>query len=116
MSWLKNIFNLCLLAGLFFLLAFSNFQQDALPCKGVTITLENEATSFVTRGEVLQIINSLVDSVGLPLNEFPLYEIEKTIEQHAQIKAAEVFVLPNGVLTVIVTQKEPLVRLQNTHG
>ena len=117
MSWLKNIFNVCLLAGLFFLLAFTNVQQDAYPCKGLTITLENEATSFVTRGEVLQIINSLVDSIqGLPLNKFPLYEIEKTIEQHAQIKAAEVFVLTNGMLTVTVTQKEPLVRLKNTQG
>ena len=86
-----------LLGGLFFLLAFSNVQQDAYPCKGVSIALENEATSFVTRGEILQIINSLVDSIdGLPLNELPLYEMEKTIEQHALIKAAEVFVLPNG--------------------
>ena len=117
MNWLRNIFNVCLLGGLFFLLAFTNVQQDAYPCKGVSIALENEATSFVTRGEILQIINSLVDSIdGLPLNELPLYEMEKTIEQHALIKAAEVFVLPNGELKVTVTQKEPLVRVQNAQG
>ena len=117
MNWLRNIFNVCLLGGLFFLLAFTNVQQDAFPCQGVSVALENEATSFVTRGEVLQMINSLVDSiVGLPLNELPLYEIEKTIEQHALIKVAEVFVLPNGELKVTVTQKEPLVRVQNAMG
>ena len=117
MNWLRNIFNVCLLGGLFFLLAFTNVQQDAFPCQGVSVALENEATSFVTRGEVLQMINSLVDSiVGLPLNELPLYEIEKTIEQHALIKVAEVFVLPNGDLKVTVTQKEPLVRVQNAMG
>ena len=117
MNWLRNIFNVCLLGGLFFLLAFTNIQQDEYPCKGVSIALQNEANSFVTRGEVLQIINSLVDSIdGLPLSALPLYEMEKTIEQHALIKAAEVFVLPNGELTVTVTQKEPLVRVQNAQG
>lgn len=117
MNWLRNIFNLFLLVGLFFLLSFANVQQDAFPCKGVSIAFKNEATSFVTRGEVLQIINSLVDSIqGLPLIELPLYEMEKTIEQHALIKAAEVFVQLNGKLTVTVTQKEPLVRVQNAQG
>jgi len=117
MRWLRNILNVCLLVGLFFLLAFTSIQQESYPCKGVSIALENEATSLVTRGEVLQIINSLVDSIdGLPLNEFPLYEIEKTIEQHALIKSAEVFVLPNGELNVTVRQKEPLVRVKNAQG
>ena len=98
-----------MLARGLFLLAFTNSQQDAYPCKGVSIALENEATSFVTRGEVLQIINSLVDSIdGLPLNELPLYEMEKTIEQHALIKASEVFVLPNGELTVTVKAKRAI--------
>ena len=117
MNWLRNIFNICLIVGLFSLLAFTKVQQDLYPCKGVSIVLENENTSFVTRGEVMQIINSLVDSIdGLPLNELPLHEIEKKIEQHALIKVAEVFVLPNGELTVIVKQKEPMVRVQNMQG
>ena len=117
MSWLRNIINVSLLVGLLFLLAFTNVQQDTYPCKGVSIALENKATSFVTTAEVLQIINSLVDSIdGLPLKELPLYEIEKTIEQHALIKAAEVFVLANGELFVTITQKEPLVRVYNAHG
>ena len=42
--------------------------------------------------------------------------MEKNIEQHALIKSAEVFVLPNGDLTVNVTPKEPLVRVQNVQG
>lgn len=117
MRWLRNIFNVSLLGGLFFLLAFTSVQQDAYPCKGVSIALENEVTSFVTREEVLQILNSLVDSIdGLPLNELPLYEMEKTIEQHALIKESEVFVLPNGELNITVTQKEPFVRVQNAQG
>ena len=117
MRWLINIFNASLLCGLLFLLAFTKVKQDSFPCKGVTIKLENEATSFVTRGEVLQIINSLVDSIdGLPLDELPLYEMEKTIQQHALIKTAEVFVSPNGQLIVKVKEKEPVVRLQNTQG
>ena len=117
MRWLINIFNASLICGLIFLLAFTSVKQDSSPCNGVTIKLENEATSFVTKGEVLQIINSLVDSIdGLPLDELPLYEMEKTIEQHALIKTAEVFVLPNGQLIVKVKEKEPVVRLQNTQG
>ncbi len=117
MKWLKNIFNLCLLACLFFLLAFTKIQQDVYPCKGISISLGNEETSFITRGEVLQIINSLVDSVkGISLKELPLYEIEKQIEQHTLIKGAEAFVLPSGELIITVTQKEPLVRVQNIQG
>jgi len=117
MRWLINIFNASLICSLLFLLAFTSVKQDSFPCNGVTIKLENEATSFVTKGEVLQIINSLVDSIdGLPLDELPLYEMEKTIEQHALIKTAEVFVLPNGQLIVKVKEKEPVVRLQNTQG
>ena len=63
MNWLRNILNVCLLGGLFFLLAFASVQQDAYPCKGISVALENEATSFITRGEVLQIINSLVGDI-----------------------------------------------------
>ena len=66
---------------------------------------------------MFQIINSLVDSIdGLPLNALPLYEMEKSIEQHSLIKSAEVFILTNGELTVMVMQKDPLVRVQNVQG
>ena len=59
----------------------------------------------------------MVDSIdGLPLNALPLYEMEKSIEQHSLIKSAEVFILTNGELTVMVMQKDPLVRVQNVQG
>lgn len=105
------------LGALFFLLGFTAVQQEKYPCQGVSISLEDEASSFVTKGEILLIINSLVDSVdGLPLKELPLYEIEKTIEQHALVKSAEAFVLPNGELKVSLAQKQPVVRVQNGQG
>lgn len=117
MKWLKNILNVLLLGTLFFLLGFTAVQQEEYPCQGVSIVLEDETSSFVTKGEVLLIINSLVDSIeGLPLKELPLYEIEKTIEQHALIKSAEAFILPNGELNVRLEQKQPVVRVQNGQG
>jgi cell division protein FtsQ len=39
--------------------------------------------------------------------------MEKTIEQHGLIEDAEVFVLPSGELQVELTQKKPIVRVQN---
>jgi cell division protein FtsQ len=114
MSWLKNIAYVILVGGLAFLLGFTEQQQEALPCAGVKIQLNNEVESFVTRGEVIHILNSIVDSLsGLPTKELPLYEMEKTIEQHGLIEDAEVFVLPSGELQVELTQKKPIVRVQN---
>lgn len=115
MQWLKGILNASVLVGLAFLLSFTEKQQESLACKGVSIQLDNEATSFINRGEVLLILNSLVDSVeGLPLSELPLYEIEQTIEQHALVATAEAYVLPNGSLRISLKQKEPIVRVKNT--
>lgn len=117
MNWLKNIVYLILFGGLVVLLGFTEQQQDALPCAGVQIQVNNEAESFVTRGEVIHILNSIVDSLsGLPIKELPLYEMEKTIEQHGLIENAEVFVLPSGELQVEFTQKKPIVRVQNRSG
>ena len=117
MKWLKGIINVSLLVGLGFLLSFTEQQQQNLPCQGVSIQLEDELTSFISRGEILLLLNGLVDSVeGLPLSELPLYEIELTIEQHALIAEAEAYVLPDGALEVVLKQKEPMVRLQHQSG
>lgn len=117
MNWLKKILNILLLGVLFFLLGFTAVQQEEYPCQGVSIALEDETSSFITKGEVLLIINSLVDSIeGLPLKQLPLYEIETTIEQHALIKSAEAFILLNGELKVRLEQKQPVVRVQDGQG
>ena len=74
----------------------------------------NEASSFITKREILQIINSIVDSVeGLPIHEISLYEIEQTICNHPHIQSADVFLLPNAELQVHVSQKKPIVRVFN---
>lgn len=112
--WLKGILNVCMLVGLVFLLSFTEQRQENLACKAVSIHLDKEATSFINRGEVLLILNSLVDSIeGLPLSQLPLYEIEQTIEQHALVAVAEAYVLPDGSFNVSLTQKEPIVRVKN---
>ena len=113
MIWLRYILNLLAIILLIVLLSFTQRKQEVLPCKEVKILISNEASSFITKREILQIINSIVDSVeGLPIHEISLYEIEQTICNHPHIQSADVFLLPNAELQVHVTQKNHCQSLQ----
>lgn len=114
MIWLRYILNLLAIISLIVLLSFTQRKQEVLPCKEVKISISDEASSFITKSEILQIINSIVDSVeGLPIHEISLYEIEQTICNHPHIQSADVFLLLNAELQVHVSQKKPIVRVFN---
>lgn len=117
MIWLRYILNLLAIISLIVLLSFTQRKQEVLPCKEVKISIIDEASSFITKVEILQIINSIVDSIeGLPIHEISLYEIEQTICNHSHIQSADVFLLPNAELQVHVSQKKPIVRVFNLSG
>ena len=117
MIWFRYILNVLAIISLIVLLSFTQRKQEVLPCKEVKISIIDEASSFITKREILQIINSIVDSVeGLPIHKISLYEIEQTICNHPHIQSADVFLLPNAELQVHVSQKKPIVRVFNLSG
>lgn len=115
MKWLRYILNSLFLGGVIFLLAFTNKQQEELACVGMQIELGDESTSLMSRGEMILLLNAVVDSIeGASLKDLPLYEMELSLEQHPLVAEAEVYLTPAGELMVNLSSKEPIMRVKDS--
>ncbi len=81
--------------------------------KGLIVTIENPEINFVTKDEVINIIEDLgIYPEQTLINTVNCKEIEKNIENNQWVKSAEIFVSANNFINVKVQQKNPVVRIQ----
>jgi cell division protein FtsQ len=81
--------------------------------KGLIVTIENPEINFVTKDEVINIIEDLgIYPEQTLINTVNCKEIEKNIENNQWVKSAEIFVSANNFINVKVQQKTPVVRIQ----
>jgi cell division protein FtsQ len=81
--------------------------------KGLIVTIENPEINFVTKDEVIKIIEDLgIYPEQTLINTVNCKEIEKNIENNQWVKSAEIFVSANNFINVKVQQKNPVVRIQ----
>ena len=107
-----------LIAGLLFTMGFVNKQQDALLCKTLNVTVNQENDLyFLDKLDVIQLIKDRGDSiVGQPKSTVNVSEIEKSLNSHSNIANAEAYMSINGEMKVEVTQRQPVVRVMNLDG
>ena len=99
------------------MLGFTYKQQEEQACIGMQIELGDESTSLMSRGDMILLLNSVVDSIeGASLGELPLYEMELSLEQHPLVAEAEVYLTPAGELMVNLSSKEPIMRVKDSQG
>jgi cell division protein FtsQ len=81
--------------------------------KGLKVVMKNPAISFVTQDDVI----SMLEDNGLTKQKtfekkVKVKQIEQQLETNKWISDAVVFSSANGILNINITQKEPVVRIQ----
>lgn len=87
-------------------------------CRNVDIVLLDSAQNrFVTKAEVVEIMESFMGPCeGKAVNEINLHLIEKLLDQRSAIKKSQASITRDGRLTVEITQRKPVLRIQTENG
>ncbi len=115
MRKLKNILLISIL--LLYLVIISSTISDTrkqVHCNGINIEIKDKSiTGFLSAAEVNEIISSRKNVIGMSLKDINLKEIEQILMQFPAIKSAQCYLTEDGKLNVLVTHREPVVRIFN---
>ena len=102
-----------IISALFYLSWSSLFHLDIQKCSKVQIQVDTEGDLFFINSEMVEeMIFSKVDSlVGKSYEDINIYLLEEFVNQHRNIKKAELYLSLDGTLSISVKQREPLVRV-----
>ena len=116
MKLLKNIlFEILVIIYLTVVLSFVEKQRISTTCKGVAVEIDKDQPhDFVNQDEVIKTIsNKGVKTKGVVLERINILKLEKAISYNPSIERCDVYRSINGVLCVIVKQRNPIVRIMN---
>lgn len=105
-------------SALVFTLGFVSDRQQFVKGKTPQITINSDGdNSFVDEDDILQFLKDRNDTLnGQPLNQINVFELEKALNAHPSVAAADVAVNVNGDVTINITQRKPIVRIINDLG
>ena len=109
-----NISYLFLIVTVLFYLSWSSlFYLDIQKCNKVQIEVDTEGDLFFINTEMVkEMILSKVDSLnGKAYEDINIYLLEEFLNEHPNIKKAELYLSLDGILSIDVKQREPLVRV-----
>jgi len=109
-----------LVSGLIISLAFVNDQADEVKCSKIRVKIEPEnILLFVDRETVIKTIRADGDEkmiTGEKISSLNISALEKKLINNKMILHAQVFTDLNGVLTVNIIQREPILRILKPDG
>jgi cell division protein FtsQ len=114
MKKLRNlILGILLMGYLATILGFVSKERSSVTCDKIDIRIKDSLDrQFVTKREVLRIINRVNDTIkGRKFENIRSPEIENQLLKHPAIKSAELYQTIKGDLRVEVQQREPVVRI-----
>lgn len=117
MSLKRKILNYCIatvLAAVVIFAGVTTSRRAANPvCSAITIVVKDStARQYVTPAELrLQLIQAGLWQVGEPLSKISCHKIEQNLLTHPMLRRAECYELTNGEVRIIVTQRQPVVRI-----
>jgi cell division protein FtsQ len=120
-NW-KKILNVTLwtlgCTALVFTLGFVSDRQQFVKGKAPQIIIDQrDENSFVEEEDILEFLKDRNDTlVDQPLHQINVYELERALNAHPSVAAADVAVNVNGDVIITVTQRKPIVRVINTSG
>ena len=118
MKILVKILSLLLLALVLVLPSFTEKKTSEMLCSGINVVITDSTDyQFVTRNDVLSLLNSRSDSVlGRKIEDISVEKLEKKISGLSEVKSVEAFFDINGTLNVLVNQRVPIMRIQPDNG
>lgn len=82
-------------------------------CKGVNITIENPEINFVTKEDIVNIIeNEGIKPNVILVKDINCKLLESKIESNKWVSSSELFISPNNFINVKVEQRKPVIRIQ----
>ncbi len=117
-KYVSFIGGLVIIVGIGLLYGFSYSKNAHAKITRIAVKFLENPPAFVTEKKVN---NLLKQSASNPLNkaksQINLFQLEEDLNADKMIEIAEVFYKPSGELQVLLTQRVPLVRIQNgTHS
>lgn len=87
-------------------------------CRSITYILaDGDERVYVFRNELEGMLHSLdIHPVGCRVDQLSLQRIENTVRQHPMVRTAECYITPWHDVRVVITQRVPLLRVQNADG
>ena len=87
-------------------------------CRSITYILaDGDERVYVFRNELEGMLHSLdIHPVGRRVDQLSLQRIENTVRQHPMVRTAECYITPWHDVRVVITQRVPLLRVQNADG
>lgn len=119
LTYLGYIILLAALGGYFFCALMLEKKGKAKEiCRSVKVTLLDSAQNkFVTPQEVTDIIDGFTGKpVGKRNNEIDLNIIEELLNKRSAIKNAQVSLTKKGKMSINITQRRPVLRIQTPNG
>jgi cell division protein FtsQ len=119
MNKLMGILKWVLLLGYFpVMLAFVSVSHQSVVCSEVNVIVKDSAQArFVNAEDVRKsILNAYPSLLGGTVSELNFDEMEAFVNQHSAIRSTQVYNSGSGVLNVMVTQHEPLLRVFAAEG
>ncbi len=112
-SFLNISYLLVIVTVLFYLSWSSVFCLDLQKCNKVQIQVDTEGDLFFINTEMVEkMIFSKEDSLlGKSFQDINIYLLEEFVNEHPNIKKAELYLTLDGTLSIDVKQREPLVRV-----
>ena len=94
-----------------FVFNFSQQRNKARDISGIAIEFEDETRLFITKKIVNKLLIQNIDSVtSIDKDTLVLNKMESILLENPMIKNAEVYITIDGILSVNITQRKPVVR------
>jgi cell division protein FtsQ len=100
------------------MLAFISVSHQSVVCSDVNVIVRDSAYArFVSAEDIRSsILDAYPDLLGGAVTQVNFDEMEAFVKEHSAIRSAEVYNSGSGVLNVMVTQHEPIVRVFAAEG
>lgn len=117
MKWINILGSIIVFSALFFLIEYTDKKRNNSICESVNIEIIDESKSFISRDEILSILNNTrLGFDSLVISDIPIFRFEQSLENHCYIKNAEVSIDVKGNLNIIVENRAPIVRIHKSNG
>lgn len=104
------------LAGIGMLMGLVKKKDTAQTCVSMKVVVEGKET-FIDQHDISDLVNTKFGNViGVPLHQIPIDHIEKALTELPYVSTAEIYTDMDGILQVVVQQREVLLRIINKVG
>ena len=104
------------LAAIGMLMSLVKKKDATQVCSSLKVVVEGKET-FIDQNDISDLVRTRFGTViGKPLNEIPIDKIERALMELPYVSSAEIYNDMDGVLQVVVQQREVVLRIVNRAG